>query len=136
MSFEERGRGYVERAIQAGRFAQHDRHIQRHASVLQCRRSDCNADVVPALSVRHLYRRVVGRAGAVPAARYARTVVLRVLLLAVVEMKEMEMAAGRVASKVGVGERSHALQQCEGHQKEQSSNTRHEQVQSACLRGL
>lgn len=113
------------RAIQAACPAEHERQIPAHGIANRRGCKDGDACRVAAFAVGNLDDRQIRRAGSVTAARYARDVVLRVLVLAIMKMEHMVWPTGGIASHVSMGEGGHALQQCEGHQKKQSSSTSH-----------
>lgn len=128
MSLEERRGGNDGRALKAAGRNPHHWRVQRHTALGHYRGKTRNADVMTALPVGHLDHGQVGRGGAMPAARRARNVIVRLLVLLVlpvVKMENMETAACGITSEMGMGEWRHALQECENQQKRQASYTSH-----------
>jgi len=83
--------------------------------------------VAASLAVGDLDHGQVGGMEPVAAIRYEGRAVIRVRVHMpnIMKVKNVEPAAGRVAPDMRMGKGGHALQQCEGQQKEQSSGTFH-----------
>jgi hypothetical protein len=83
--------------------------------------------VAAALAVGDLDHGQVGGMKPVAAARHVCRVVicLRVRVLNIMKVENVEPAARRIAPDMRMGKGGHALQQCEGQQKKQSSGMFH-----------